>query len=877
MLSKVGSLFFVGSTFVLWTACGGGGGEGADLAGDPGGVDAVGEDSTALPDSPGKDLPVDGNPVDLLDATDLAGDPAPDPGQDPGSEDIVSDPGGDDLVSDPGADSGGEDVTGDPGTEPGGKDLVSDPGCVPNCNNKECSDDGCGGVCGVCGENFVCQPDQTCACTGSYELDAGVCVPLAEYVVKDLGADGRYVYQPTIPRQSNIRDTIWEGYPFRGIDAAFRIETPDGYWAEVFTYGDQYILLHDGTWKSCPDTGDCSASVPGPSSLCPGGVPDAYWGTGFPFCDGIDSITQLGVGDSAVFVATRGTQYVQWSGALGYHNWSGGSPAPGPGTIGDTSWGGSFPFTGIDALVDYHHDGFGIDRLLIVSGLQALDCSFDMTCGPVFEMGSVDDTFFPYLWQTLPFAKVDGWETPVDAIIRSGSSGRDLFISSNTPLPRLETSGEFRVYESLSGPAQRALVLAGTATEQGFTQGYHLGEEVVAILNEILIPFYNDTIQDPVAIAGGKTGYQAARELVTRFAFTDDLAVYVEELQGMLDGIKDNLATNRQLFDGAEQWTLDLTDLIAMQLVDDLWGTHCKSAMVWPEGGVTVPHPFHISIIDWDTTLGPYNLVVAYDNSDDAGRMSWIGPSWSGNVAGFLFGLNEAGAVYSYVSSGGELRRCPDGSGPCLDQRFADLEGMPLHSTAFVTRRSFELAGTIDEAWALLDGVTTMTVSSFAMTEPTNGTESGAVFEIVYPGIVDLWGSGYGYGFNEMTRPNQFLHHAPVPGDGGAFVPVLASVATHLGIVDIPGGESVPAYVALRDGLAGLYPAGVDTAALIDIVDDEPVFAPHTTQITIGEVIVGESGNQSVIDVFFSGLDGHNVWGEGASHGQYTWSDFLEP
>ena len=696
--------------------------------------------------------------------------------------------------------------------------------------------------------------------------------------MKELSAGGRYLYSPTVPRPSNIRDEVWVDYPFRGVDSAMRIETPTGYWAEIFTDGDQYVLLHDGAWKSCPTAADCSVSVAGPSPLCPGGTPDAFWGSGFPFCDGVDSMTQIGLGAAAVQVLTSGTQYVQWSAAHGYHHWPDGAPAPGPGpgTIGDASWGDAYPFATIDALVDYADVELGEDRLLFVSGREVLDCSLAMSCQPVFELGTPGDDFFPYLWQTLPFAQVPDWDTPVDAIIRSGSSGSDLYITSNTPLPRPETAGELRIFDSISGPPQRALVLRGAAAEQGHTQGVHLGEEIAAVLNEIIIPFYNDTLVDPVAIAGGKTGYQAVRELVERFDFDGDLAIYVDELQGMLDGIETHLGTNRQLFDGELQWTMDPTDLIALQLVDDLWGTHCKSGLVWPAGGVALERPYHISVIDWDTALGPYNVVVAYDNSEDAGRMSWIGPSWSGNIAGFLFGLNEAGAMYSYVSSGGELRRCPEGSGPCLDQRFADLEGLPLHSTAFVTRRSFELASTIDEAWALLEDVTTMTVSSFAMTELTSGEQSGVIIEIVYPGIEAMWGTGQGYTFHPTPRPNQLLHFAPDP-DGEAFVPILASVALRLGIVDIPDGDLQPAWLALRDGLAGLLPAGVTTAALIDVVDDPPVYGDATTQITIGEAIVDESGNHSVIDVFFSGRKGHNVWGDGASHGTYLWDDLLGP
>ena len=746
----------------------------------------------------------------------------------------------------------------------------------PDCHGRGSCDDGDGVA--VCDCVHPWAGNECTECAPSYELDTDVCLPLAEYVVKELSLGGRYTYRPTSPRPSNIRDEVWAGYPFRGIDSAFRLETLEGYWAEGFTYGNQYILLHDGAWKTCPNSADCSSFVPGPGPLCPSGEPDDFWGADFPFCDGIDSMTQLGAGPNAIWAGTYGTQYVQWSIDDGYHNTNGGTANPGPGIIGDSAWGAGFPFTEIDAMVDYYDDDLAAVRILFVSGRQAVNCSDGdpAVCMPAFEIGSPDDTFFPHLWQTLPFAEVPERETPVDAMIRSGSSGRAIYIASNTPLPREETTGELRIYDSISGPQQRALVLPGSSYEQGHTQGYLLGEEIVAVINEIMIPFYNEHLEDPVTIAGGKTGYEAVRELVSRFDFSGDLAVYIEELEGMVDGIEDNLVTNMQLYDGDSHWPLDLTDLIAMQLVDDLWGTHCKSATVWPEGGVTVAHPFHISVIDWDTALGPYNLLVAYDNSGDDDRMSWIGPSWSGNTTGFLFGLNEAGAMASYVSSGGELRRCPDTIGLCLDRRFADLDGMTLSSTGFLTRRSFELAATVDEAWALFDGVTAMTVSSFAMTEPTNGKSSGVVFEIIYPGIAaaDMWGSGHGYTFNPTTRPGQFRRYAPEP-DVGDFVPVLASVAPHLGIVDIPGGESFPAYVALRDGLTSMYPAGVDTTALIDLVHDGRVFTANTTQITIGEAIVGDGGNESVIDVFFSGLDGHNVWGDGASHGRYTWTEIL--
>lgn len=37
-------------------------------------------------------------------------------------------------------------------------------GCVPQCDGKQCGDDGCGGSCGACGDGRVCDASQRCAC-----------------------------------------------------------------------------------------------------------------------------------------------------------------------------------------------------------------------------------------------------------------------------------------------------------------------------------------------------------------------------------------------------------------------------------------------------------------------------------------------------------------------------------------------------------------------------------------------------------------------------------------------------------------------------------------------------------------------------------------
>jgi len=51
----------------------------------------------------------------------------------------------------------------------------AEPGCTPNCGGKSCGDDGCGGSCGACNEDFVCQ-EGTCVCPLEREVCHGACL-----------------------------------------------------------------------------------------------------------------------------------------------------------------------------------------------------------------------------------------------------------------------------------------------------------------------------------------------------------------------------------------------------------------------------------------------------------------------------------------------------------------------------------------------------------------------------------------------------------------------------------------------------------------------------------------------------------------------------
>ena len=94
----------------------------------------------------------------------------------------------------------------DPGGEPTLTDLpvdetgtdLQEAGCIPACDGKDCGDDGCGGICGTCPDNGICE-EGVCQCEfaecnlgcceeGKVCWMGGCCLPVCEG--KDCGDDG---------------------------------------------------------------------------------------------------------------------------------------------------------------------------------------------------------------------------------------------------------------------------------------------------------------------------------------------------------------------------------------------------------------------------------------------------------------------------------------------------------------------------------------------------------------------------------------------------------------------------------------------------------------------------------------------------------------
>ena len=76
-------------------------------------------------------------------------------------------------VADPGIDTGAKD-TYSPTDVPVIDQGADDPGCTPNCKDKSCGDNGCGGTCGTCGNNEECK-EGMCECIAGIEACKDVC------------------------------------------------------------------------------------------------------------------------------------------------------------------------------------------------------------------------------------------------------------------------------------------------------------------------------------------------------------------------------------------------------------------------------------------------------------------------------------------------------------------------------------------------------------------------------------------------------------------------------------------------------------------------------------------------------------------------------
>ena len=213
------------------------------------------------------------------------------------------------------------------------------------------------------------------------------------------------------------------------------------------------------------------------------------------------------------------------------------------------------------------------------------------------------------------------------------------------------------VYESPNGAGVlqvengvRVLKLSGSNYEMGYAHGYLLAEEIIYTLDNFV--FWSAFLLG-----------QDYDELVSNMQFIDWQECYEDELQGMLDGIRDRLPLkDRKVHPKGFGKEVDLVDLKIANSVSD-WG--CSSFSSW--GNAT----FDGSLIfarNLDYYAGrnecfkKMHLLVSFD---DGISQRWVTASICGFI-GCISGMNEQGMVlalhdtnhFSSSSSTGYVPRC---------------------------------------------------------------------------------------------------------------------------------------------------------------------------------------------------------------------------
>ncbi len=719
---------------------------------------------------------------------------------------------------------------------------------------------------------------------------------VAQYSVRS--ADGRYHHRRITPAPSTIHDDVWtykgQAFPFDSIDAMFEIDNADGPlqvrpgapqsvyadrdW-QVFISGSEYIIWSKAKgYFSCPLDRQCSVTSKFPSSLS-----DGYW-IGFPFPDGVDAAMQFRYDTASLRIFSRGNEYVLYQDGAWFH----GNAEPGPGTIGDSFWTEQFPFSTVDAMAQWT-DPSGNDVLIFVNDSQYV--LYDLSLEQYGPQGSLSDAYWSYSWQKAPFGAGDD-DTRFDSLLVDGES---LIIVSNAPLVLEPPAGGLKLFDDREGGIpQRVILLQGSDYEKGFTYGYLLGEEIMALLNEYFVPAYDRFYESP----DGVPGYNRVRGIGHDLYYFDPETVSM--FAGMLAGIEANPLTNGLMTDSLGTRQVDEDDLRALHLVDDLSGITCKSATMWPDPFQALPEPVHAFVMDAPVLWDDNNIIVVDDNSDND-KKSWVATSFVGFTKPVMFAMNEDGMTASAVSSSYGLRNCPQGTEDCLGLRLSVRGPELLDSSSGYMDSVLEHAVSISHGYnnyaATKVGISNLGVTVTMPYDP-NRARHAATYEYlaigmpevhnVDPAIVDdVFPDSDAFplaelrepAFDELVGSRPILVHAP-------------ELIKAFNLFELPGYNPYyydTFYVGLRDLLLLEYPVTnpslktflprmteiMKTSALEPITWHDPFDQVSATQYIIAVPKYEGGQNNSIVTIRFANERADQAFKSGANSHTYTWGDFF--
>jgi len=184
------------------------------------------------------------------------------------------------------------------------------------------------------------------------------------------------------------------------------------------------------------------------------------------------------------------------------------------------------------------------------------------------------------------------------------------------------------------------LQLWGTHREQGYTYGFLLGQKIIDVFNRFL---------EENHLGINKNLYESA--LIPGLNRMKIEAVYEEELQAMLEGIK--ASTKRNIFIPFLERDLKYADLVVVNCLNDLIRMGCSSVSTW--GKITSDgSPLIGRNNDWHQipVMIENQVVVARIPPRESGRLAFVSVSWIG-IIGCITGMNEKGIVLTSHDASG--------------------------------------------------------------------------------------------------------------------------------------------------------------------------------------------------------------------------------
>lgn len=305
------------------------------------------------------------------------------------------------------------------------------------------------------------------------------------------------------------------------------------------------------------------------------------------------------------------------------------------------------------------------------------------------------------------------------ATLVAGTSGH-----AETPIIKPVVTGSLRTERGV-----RVLRLWGTPAEQGFAQGYLLGERLLGLLQHALTD--QSFIPDPVM-------YERVirPRSVAAFALTDAQRA---ELSGLLRGMVRRCGAERCRFDPLDR-PIDVEDLIAVNTLADWAGRGCSSLAVWGRwttGGETVV----ARNLDYRVMPGlDSEQLVIVRLDPGAGKKRWVSIGWPGLIGAYS-AMNEDGIVAA----------------------MHDAPATRAQATGHLVPRSFVLrtivetvsgADAFDQAQKILARSPTLRGNNFLLAGPSSMGDAPAV-------VFEYDGDPARSGFVTRRRPGMSVNGSP--------------------------------------------------------------------------------------------------------------------